>query len=191
MQDLLFIDVETTHLNPAIGEIIEIAIIRDNGRSCKRFVSKIKPENLLVADRRSLMINGYNDKEWFDAPRAKDVAHLIGSFIKDGLFIGHNVSFDMEYLDELLHRHKVPYRASHRRIDTIAIAHEQLYFLNSYSLDSLRRFFGISTEGSHRALKDCEDMREIYYRIRRASVISRLYWRFKHWLSKRDYKFFK
>jgi len=180
-RDLLFIDVETTHLNPAIGEIIEIAIIRDDGVSSRRYVTKIRPENLHVADRRSLEINGYNEKEWFDAPRASEIAQDIGYFIQGGLFVGHNVHFDYEWIEEFLHQHKVPMRASYRKIDTMTLAHEHLPFLSSHSLKTIREFFDISTLGSHRAEKDVEDMRWIYYRLRRASVFSRLYWRIKHW----------
>ena len=185
MRDLVFIDLETTHLNPQVGEIIEIAIVRVTKERELRYVSKIKPERLHLAQKRSLEINGYNEEEWIDAPRARDVAGRVADLIAGGLLVGHNVSFDFEYLEEFLHVHGQKFRASYRKIDTMVLAHEHLPFLSSYSLATLRDFFGLSQEGAHRAEKDLDDMRSIYRRLCRASLFSRLYWRVRFWFLNR------
>lgn len=184
MRDLVFIDLETTHLNPTIGEIIEIALVRVSKDGETRFVSKIYPERIQFASKRSLEINGYNEEEWQDAPRASEIAPKIAGLISGAVLVGHNVSFDYEYLEEFLYRHNQKFRASHRKIDTIVLAHEHLPFLPSYSLENLRRFFSLPLEGSHRAEKDLDDMRSIYRRLCRASIVSRLYWRLLHWIRK-------
>ena len=123
--------------------------------------------------------------EWQDAPRARDVAGRVADLISGGLLVGHNVSFDFEYLEEFLHVHGQKFRASYRKIDTMVLAHEHLPFLRSYSLCRLRDFFGLSQEGAHRAEKDLDDMRSIYRRLCRASLFSRLYWRFLHYIRRR------
>ena len=184
MRDLVFIDLETTHLNPQVGEIIELALVRVTKEREIRFVTKIRPERLHLAQKRALEINGYNEEEWQDAPRARDVAVRVADLISEGLLVGHNVSFDFEYLEEFLHVHGQKFRASYRKIDTMTLAHEHLPFLRSYSLSTLRDFFGLSQEGAHRAEKDLDDMRSIYRRLCRASLASRLYWRIKFWILK-------
>lgn len=185
MRDLVFIDLETTHLNPQVGEIIEIALVRVTKEREIRFVSKIKPERIHLAQKRALEINGYNEEDWEDAPRARDIAGRVADLISDGLLVGHNVSFDFEYLEEFLHVHGQKFRASYRKIDTMTLAHEHLPFLTSYSLATLRDFFGLSQEGAHRAEKDLDDMRDIYRRLCRASLVSRVYWRIKFWFLNR------
>ena len=185
MRDLVFIDLETTHLNPQVGEIIELALVRVTKEREIRFVTKIRPERLHLAQKRALEINGYNEEEWHDAPIARDVAGRVADLIAGGLLVGHNVSFDFEYLEEFLHVHGQKFRASYRKIDTMTLAHEHLPFLTSYSLATLRDFFGLSQEGAHRAEKDLDDMRSIYRRLCRASLVSRLYWRVRHWFLNR------
>lgn len=185
MRDLVFIDLETTHLNPQVGEIIELALVRVTKDREIRYVTKIRPERLHLAQKRALEINGYNEEEWQDAPLARDVAGRVADLISEGLLVGHNVSFDFEYLEEFLHVHGQKFRASYRKIDTMTLAHEHLPFLRSYSLSTLRDFFGLSQEGAHRAEKDLDDMRSIYRRLCRASLFSRLYWRIKFWILNR------
>ena len=171
-----FIDVETTGLNPAIHEIIEIALIIEGEEGLHRFSTKIKPKYIEHADPRALEVNGFSHQEWRDAPYDMEVAEEIASLIEGCTLIGHNVHFDAEFVEEMLHKCGCTFVPKRRKIDTITLAHEHLYFWPAHSLSSLRLFFGIPTAGEHRALKDCEDMRAIYYRLLRACAVHRAYW---------------
>lgn len=176
---LCFIDVETTGLNSTMHEIIEIALIRESADGIHRFSTKIKPQHIEIASGRALEINGYNDAEWEDAPYAHEVAAEIASIIEDCTLVGHNVQFDADFLEEMLYRCEQPYKPKRRKVDTITLAHEHLHCWPTHSLSSLRMFFGYSTIGEHRARKDCEDMRDIYYLLLRASCWSRWYWQMR------------
>ena len=64
---LIFVDVETTHLFPTVGEIIDIAILlEDVDGVVSTFHTKIRPVTLRGADPKSLEINGYNEADWQD-----------------------------------------------------------------------------------------------------------------------------
>lgn len=173
---LAFIDIETTGLTAGYHEIIEIAIIREIDGKIDKYTTRIKPNDISRADNKALEINGYNDVMWIDAPYDHEVVDEIASWLEDCILIGHNVKFDHEFIEDLCWRHKVKLRCHHRMIDTITLCHEHLYFVRSHSLDSLRLFFGISTSGGHRAPKDVADMREIYYKLIRASIFKRCWW---------------
>jgi DNA polymerase III epsilon subunit-like protein len=185
--DFIFIDTETTHLETGKGEIIEFALILDTKhvRNKKTVCYKIQPKNIATADPRALEINGYTEESWRAAKTMDTAVHdmyfrLCG---RDKILIGHNIKFDLEHLNHLFVSRG--YRTvGVYTIDTKSLALEHLPFLKSYSLESIRDFFGISKEGSHRALKDVVDCRTIYYKLVRASTLQRLYWR-SRWTVKR------
>lgn len=190
--DLVFIDTETTHLETGKGEIIEFALILDTKhvRNKETVCYKIQPQHLDTADPRALEINGYTVESWRAAKDMDTAVHdmyfrLCG---REKIIIGHNIKFDLEHLNHLFKSRG--YRTvGVYTIDTKALALEHLPFLKSYSLESMRDFFGISKEGSHRALKDVVDCRTIYYKLVRASTAKRLYWR-ANWMIKKWIKRF-
>ncbi len=181
---LAFIDIETTGLTAGYHQIIEIAIIREDLNGIDVYHTRIKPNDIHRADKKALEINGYNDVEWIDAPFHYEVVEQIAEKLNGCTLVGHNVKFDHEFIEDLCWRHKVKLNCKHRMIDTITLAHEHLYFMKSHNMDSLRRFFNMSSYGSHRALKDCHDMRLIYYKLLRASAVSRLWWRVRYQIKK-------
>jgi ATP-dependent DNA helicase DinG len=180
MSDLAFLDTETTHLNSAIGEIIEICIIRETESGAQRINTwKIKPLHIHTAHPQSLKLNGYNDKEWIDALSPDIAAIQIAQFLSGCKIVAHNARFDLDHLEELLHKYQVSRTYSHRYICTMTLAHEHLYFLRSISLSSIRKFFGWGTDGEHRAEKDCLDLQKLYHKLNKASSFDRFWWQFR------------
>jgi DNA polymerase III epsilon subunit-like protein len=164
---LAFIDTETTGLDPHTQEVIEIAIILvDSGKRTLTLHRKIKPERLEVADPYALKVNGYaaNPEAWNDALPMSVVGPEIVSFLKGAVLVGHNVSFDREFLVRNLERSGIKTKISHRSIDTITLAFEHLQplGLESMALDSVRKFLGWSAVGAHTALKDVEDTLRLF-----------------------------
>ena len=68
--NLLFMDVETSGLNPMIHEVIEICLVETlpDGTIVQRFDSKIKPTRPVVPD--AAKVNGYTPEKWADSPNA-------------------------------------------------------------------------------------------------------------------------
>lgn len=175
MSNLVFLDIETTGLISGYHEIIEIAIINEQGN---HYHARIKPKKIHLADMRALAINGYKEKSWVNAIEPSQAAHEIADMLKGCTIVAHNPHFDMQFIEELLHDYKVSYTWNRRYIDTITLAYEHLKPLGiaSCSLDDCRRFFGWSTAFSHTALQDAKDCRRLYYKLARASYIQRLSW---------------
>lgn len=101
--EIAFVDVETTGLNPEMHEIIEICIITGS----KTYHTKIRPLRIQMADPFALSINGYNSKEWADAPTFEEVHLQISKMLAGKTIAGHNVKFDIEFLNESLDRKSV------------------------------------------------------------------------------------
>ena len=172
----LFVDVETTGLDPSIHEIIEICIITEwQSGSFEEWHTKIRPERIGDAHPRALEVNGYTAEAWRNAPIMAYVINDIAARVSKGLVIGHNVAFDLGFISAALAGHGLR-RPSHRSFDTMALAYEHLP-LPKVSLDAIRAFFGWSGADAHTALQDTRDMRRLFHSLYRAGCLQRLWYR--------------
>jgi DNA polymerase III alpha subunit (gram-positive type) len=178
---LCFVDVETTGLNSAIHEIIEISIVKIcPKKGTSTYTTKIQPENLQHASETALKINGYNQRDWEHAPAAQSVVFYISDMIAGCTLVGHNIRFDEDFISELFHLYGVKKRYDRRLIDTITLAHEQLPNLHSLSLDSIRDYFFWDKKNAHTAYVDTMDCMRLYYKLLRANAFHRTCWMIKH-----------
>ena len=175
---LHFIDVETSHLDPRIGEILELCIISESrGGRQKEFLSKFRPLHIDTANPKSLEINGYDPDDWEGAPLFIDRASQIRKILSTGTVIGHNVAFDRAWLNyhlELSGERKI----SHRSLCTQSLAIEHLPIPSS-SLNKCREFFGLSKDRAHSAKWDVLHCQIIFWRMYRSTTLDRLIWRLR------------
>jgi len=173
-----FFDTEVTSLDPSRSALLEICIITDwNDGNRDVYHTKVKPtmKELSLADEEALKINGYNRKDWENAPSFDDVAVEIAKRLKWGPIVAHNAQFDVAHLTAIFERYgwKKEFKANPKNkefylgypvIDTCALAY--LYInCERQNMTALRDHFGLKHEGGHGALKDTEDCRIIFYNI--------------------------
>ena len=177
-----YIDTETTGLSTTKHEIIEIAIITEHeDGTIERWVTKVKPEHPETAHPKALEINGYTPEAWADAPVFESVATEIATRLKGAVLVGHNVNFDIRFIEALLEKSTSNMTICHRGvIDTITLVREHLLptGLSSPSLDKTRRWLGWSLEGAHTALRDAEDCRRLRHTLERSTWVQRAIWGF-------------
>lgn len=164
---LAFIDTETTGLDPSKHEVIEIAFhIVEDGKLLHWFQSKIRPQRIEDADQKALEINGYaaNSESWSQAPTMEEVGPVILPLLRGCILVGHNVSFDEEFLKQNLQRASVLGKIPYHKIDTVTLVYEHLFplGLQKASLDSVRDFLGWPKEGAHTAMRDVSDTRNLF-----------------------------
>lgn len=180
MKKIVFIDLETTGLNPDIHEIIECALIFEDGGTYHKY---IRPNRIEYADPVALKINGFHErsKEWKDSISQEELAFALVGLLHNRIIIGHNPTFDMSFIKELIHLHGEQFTCHNRVIDTMTLAYEHLYHigLKRLSLDSIRAFFGWNGEGSHTALYDTKTVKRLYYKLMRATIFDRFMWKYK------------
>jgi DNA polymerase III epsilon subunit-like protein len=179
------IDCETTGLDDAEHEIIEICIKGIDGAIV--FQSKIKPRHIETAHPKALEINGYNEEDWADAPYFSDVAEEIAGILKWCIWIGHNPSFDLGFVKAELKRvdEELLKGIGYHTVDTVGLAETQLsdIGLDSLSLINVCKFLRIPLLKAHTAEEDTEACRQVYLALRQAGVRDR--WRWKRWNAKR------
>jgi len=181
----VFLDCETTGLDPAIQEIIELCLMDVDGNIL--FHSKIKPRHIETAHPKALEINGYNEADWADAPYFSDVAEEIAKLLKWAFCIGHNTGFDLGFLKAEIKRvdEDLLKGVGYHMGDTVGMAEAQLsdIGLDSLSLANVCKFLRIELNNAHTAKADTEACRQVYLALRQAGVRDR--WRWKRWNAKR------
>ena len=177
----IVIDVETSGLDPEKHQIIEVCIATLNQRLeiIDIWTSRVQFD-VQRANSTALKINGYErDREmWKNAISQNAMALELRNRIKGKTIIGHNVKFDMAFVDEAWRIQGVTKpKYDYRLIDTVVLCHYHLDFLGmSLSLDTIRKFFGWSIDGSHTATKDVHDTAKLYKTLMRAGKIKRIRW---------------
>lgn len=151
--DYVVFDVETTGLKPYTQRIIEIAAIRyRGGREDDIFSTLVNPERALPGQIVSL--TRITDDLLIDAPRFATIAEDLLRFLGDDLLVGHNVSFDLAFLDAELRRAGRPTMLN-SRLDTLTLAQHVLTGQRRWNLDAVARALGLRVPGGrHRAEAD-------------------------------------
>jgi DNA polymerase III epsilon subunit family exonuclease len=145
------VDVETTGTDPKMADLLEIAAVRiEGGKVTDRFESLVNPGRGIVGRQ----MHGLTDTDVKGAPSASDAARKFVEFAGDALLVGHNVGFDLGFIEEAL-GDGTRFEQG-RYLDTLVLAREGYPGAESYKLADLARFFGVEVESNHRALPDAE-----------------------------------
>ncbi|MEK7558576.1 MAG: 3'-5' exonuclease [Patescibacteria group bacterium] len=177
-ENLAFIDTETTGLDLAQHEIIEIGCvlarqIEREGKGAQvevieEFEYKIKPEHIETADPEALRINGYNPANWvFAVDRTKALEDLAKK-VDGAIMVGHNVAFDHAFLEKAFEDAGIKNTMHYHKLDTISIAYGRLFdnpSVEKFSLRSLCEHFGIENKNAHTALSDARATFELYKKL--------------------------
>lgn len=147
MQSIVAIDIETTGLNESRDAIIEIGAVKFKGHRVEdEWSSLINPNKHIPEFITGL--TGISDAEVRNAPRLADVTHLLEAFVGDAPVVGHNVRFDLGFLQK---SGLLPYNEV---IDTYELAAVLMPTASRYNLGALGKQLGILLPATHRALDD-------------------------------------
>ncbi|MEN9901908.1 MAG: hypothetical protein RL651_572 [Pseudomonadota bacterium] len=158
-------DTETTGLEPANGdEIIQIGALRIvNGRLLhqENFDQLVDPRCQLKA--ASMAIHGITDSMLLGQPTIDLVLPAFHDFCADTVLVGHNVAFDMRFLE--LKESSLGLRFDQPVLDTLllsAVAHPNQ---QSHSLEAIMQRLGIQMEQRHNALADATATAQVFMRL--------------------------
>jgi DNA polymerase III epsilon subunit family exonuclease len=148
---LVVIDVETTGMDTALSDIVEVAGVKiSNGKIADRWSTLVKPSRPIVGHQ----MHGITNDDVAKSPDAKTAVQQLLDWAGDAILIGHNVGFDLGFLSEALGGKTFE---PGTYLDTLAIAREGFPTgPEAYKLGDLSRFFGIELQSNHRALPDAE-----------------------------------
>jgi DNA polymerase III epsilon subunit family exonuclease len=150
--ELVVVDVETTGRDPKMADLLEIGAVRlKGGKIVDRWSTLVDPGRTIVGHQ----MHGITDKDIKGAPAPRAAAEAFLAFAGDATLVGHNVGFDLGFLEEALgNGHRF---APGTYLDTLVLAREGYpEWAESYRLGDLAKFFGIELTDAHRALPDAE-----------------------------------
>jgi ATP-dependent DNA helicase DinG len=147
MQSIVAIDIETTGLSEERDAMIEIGAVKFKGHRVEDEWSTLLNPNRHIPEFVS-GLTGISDAEVRNAPRFHDVAGELEAFVGNAPIVGHNVRFDLGFLQRagLFQYNEV--------IDTYELASVLMPTASRYNLGALGKQLGILLPATHRALDD-------------------------------------
>ena len=152
LDDYVAIDVETTGYDPNFCEIIEIGAVKiSDGREIGRFQSLVKPESPVSAFITNL--TGISNEMLEPAPPLYSILPEFLNFIDGQVLVGHNVSFDINFLYDGAMIYCDKY-VTNDCVDTLRLSRLLFPHFENHKLQTLVRNFQIANNTEHRALSD-------------------------------------
>lgn len=155
------VDLETTGFSPLHDDIIEIGALRiDRDRETPTvFQTLVRPAHPIPP--RVAQVTGLSQAVLENRGLALDDAmRKFVAFVGDLRLVLFNAPFDMGFLERAAEACGV--EINNRITSVVRMAREAWPGLPSYKLNQLAKTGGLPVEGSHRALKDCQMVLDVY-----------------------------
>ena len=163
LRDFIAIDVETTGLKPVQHRMIEIALHRYiDGKVADRYETFVNPGRAL--SKFIIELTGIRDEDLEFAPTFDQVADQVVEFLGDSLLVGHNIRFDLSFLNQELKRAGRD-KLFNPRVDTLVLATRYLKQVRKPSLDRVASAVGLPPRSIHRAGGDAQMTAEAALRL--------------------------
>ena len=134
-------DVETTSRDAKIGSLVEIAAVKvHGGRIADRWSTLVDPGQPIVGHQ----LHGLTDKDVKGAPAPAEAARQFLAWAGDATLVGHNVGFDMGFLEAALGDGTRIEQG--RYLDTLTLAREAWPDQDVFKLADLTAFFGLEPD---------------------------------------------
>ena len=159
--DYVVFDLETTGISRVYDEVVEISAVKvRGGKVVDEFSTLVNPGRHIPSG--ASQVNGITDQMVAYAPRFVKVLQEFLDFTEGYPLVGHNIaSFDMKFIcrDAEKYYGSVPVNDY---IDTLPLARKHLPNLSHHKLTDLASYYGLTTDGAHRALNDCRMNQQVY-----------------------------
>lgn len=184
--EYVVIDTETTGLDYDCCDLIEVSALHFvNGVCVDRFSSLVQPPLLYYSRRVNedtlelypayvddfiSSLTGITNEMLAGAPKPEQVIPQLLNFIGDGVLIGHNVHFDINFIyDAAMNVCNQPLHNDF--IDTLRIARKVFPDLAHHRLPDVAAACSVITDEAHRSEADCETTAACYEWMR-AKILS-------------------
>ncbi len=152
------LDLETTGIDPLKNKIIEFGAVKFDLNGQKETLQILVNPGIALPDIIK-HITHITDDELKNAPKFEDKAQEIKDFIGDLPIIGHNIQFDISFLNAN------GFKITNPLYDTFPFSSIIFPNLPTYSLEVLSEILNLSHEEKHRALEDSIAAMELFMKL--------------------------
>src|SRR5947207_14188636 len=139
------VDVETTGGSALDGAITEVGAVKLRGGECLGTLQTLVNPGTAIPPEITVL-TGITEAMVLPAPRIDEVLPALLEFVGDAVIVGHNIRFDLSFLDAALVRGRRP-RLANRHVDTLALARRLVRDeIPNLRLSTLARHFRVPTE---------------------------------------------
>ena len=150
-QPLVFLDVETTGMNPVYDRVTEIGLIEvEPGGRTLEWSTLVNPGIRIPPTVQT--ITGITDAMVALAPAFGEIAQPLLARLEGKLLVAHNARFDYGFLRNEFHR--AGHRYASRVLCTVKLSRKLYPQESRHNLDALMTRHGVECEARHRALGD-------------------------------------
>ncbi len=162
--EYVVIDVETTGFKPEEGHVVvEVAAQKIRGTEVvEQYQSLVKADRPLPPEIAKF--NGIDDALLNREGKASiTVFPQVREFIGTSVLIGHNIPFDIGFLNSHFKKLNLPL-LTNATLDTLLLSRRYL-LIPSYSLESVARYLKVPQPLAHRAMADVETTRQVFLKL--------------------------
>jgi polyribonucleotide nucleotidyltransferase len=157
-ETFVVVDTETTGLDPKTSDLVEVAAVKiSGGKITDRWSTLVNAGNPIVGTQ----MHGLSTADIKDGATPKVAAEKFAAFAKGATIVGHNLGFDVAFLDEALGAGRTFAVEEGSYLDTFVLFKESYPESESFKLGDLARVYGAATTPNHRALPDAEATAEL------------------------------
>lgn len=161
--EFVVFDVETTGLSSKYDSIIELAGVKvKNGEIIDKFERFSNPGEKLSELIKEL--TGITDDMLVGAPDISDVIRDFKEWTGDAIFVAHNASFDMGFIDEAYGKEGFG-QSTNGVIDTLELSRTINTKMKKHGLNILAKKYNVDLTQHHRAIYDAEATAYIFIKM--------------------------
>lgn len=154
-------DTETTGLSAKYDKVIELAAVKmKNGTKIDEFEEFIDPGHPL--SQTTINLTSITDEMVQGSKSEKEVFELFQQFCEGCIVVGHNATFDVDFMNTGYARHNLPL-IENAWIDTLPLARFLYPEMKGFRLNTLAKKLKVELEHHHRAIYDAEATGYIYF----------------------------
>lgn len=159
------LDVETTGTSLHSDEIIEIGALRvEAGIPTKEFSTLVQCEKKIPKEVQ--MFTGLTNCDLDDNGKPlKQALEELFVFAGEHIIIGHNVTFDYNFIRSACQKQGMEMRLGTLSRDTLALARRKIRGVEDYQLVTLMKHLGYDVSKAHRALADSYLTYQLYKKL--------------------------
>jgi DNA polymerase III epsilon subunit-like protein len=171
--DLVFLDIETTGLDPTRHEVWEIAIIEADSDAMHHWLMNVQA--LSKADPGALRVNKYYERIFKLTAREQNfsvqtksfsLAIQVATLLLNKTIIGNNPSFDATFLDAFLRSQGVVPAWNHSLVCVKSLVGGKLGLKPPYDTKKIAEAIGVPLpKDAHTARADATWVRDVYHKL--------------------------